>query len=51
MATGYRQAFITSYLRLRTRISQINLSSNLRAAGKEPEVHILHLTIGMATHA
>jgi hypothetical protein len=51
MATGNRQAFITGYLRLRTIIFQINLSSNLSVAGKELYVHILHLAIGMATHA
>jgi hypothetical protein len=38
-------------LGLCTRISQINLSSNLSVAGKELDVHILHLEIGVATHA
>jgi hypothetical protein len=38
-------------LRLSTRNPQINLTSNLTVAGKELDVHLLHLEIGVATQA
>ena len=38
-------------LRLNTRNPQINLTSNLSVAGKERDVHLLHLEIDVATQA
>ena len=38
-------------LRLSTRNPQISLNSNLIVVGKELDVHLLHLEIGVATQA